>query len=151
MSAVFMVISLWLHALATAILIGNFLLLSFIYLPALSSTGGAALADASKRSRPWLYAALIVLAVSGGYLTLVDPNYLGLGNFGNAWGVVMLVKHTLIFAMLAMGFWFNGIQRVGPNAAAGKPDNVRRLRLYADLMSICGVLVLLLTAIGQVY
>ncbi len=150
MSDIFMVISLWLHALATAILIGNFLLLSFVYIPALATGGVDFLADASKRSRPWLYAALILLALTGGYLTLVDPNYLGLGNFGNPWGVVMLIKHTLIFAMLVIGFWFNALLRVGPNVATGTPENIRRLRLYANLMSGCGALVLLLTAVGQV-
>src|SRR5574340_972227 len=72
MADVLMILSLWLHALATAVLIGNFLLLSFVYLPALEKGGGAFLADASRRSRPWLYAALIIFALSGGYLTLVD-------------------------------------------------------------------------------
>ena len=151
MSDILMVISLWLHALATAILIGNFLLLSFVYIPALAKDGGAFLADTSKRSRPWLYAALVLFALSGAVLTLVDPNYLGFGTFGNPWSAVMLIKHALVFAMLAIGFWFNAILRVGPNSAAGKPESISRLQLYANLMSICGVLVLLLTAIGQVY
>ena len=63
----------------------------------------------------------------------------------------MLIKHTLIFGMLLIGFWFNAILRVGPNAVTGKPENWRRLRLYATLMWVAGALVLLLTAAGQTY
>jgi uncharacterized membrane protein len=150
MSDIFLVISLWLHSLSTAILIGNFFLLSLIYVPALSSGGGAFLAEASKRSRPWLYAALILFAISGAYLTFTDSNYLGLANFGNPWGIVMLIKHTVVFVMLVIGFYFNAMLRVGPNSAAGKPENIARMRQYANLMSLCGAVVLLLTAVGQV-
>jgi hypothetical protein len=151
MPSILLVFSLWSHALATAVLVGNYLLLSLVYIPALAGGGGVFLAAASKRSRTWLYAALIIFAVTGTHLTMADPNYLGIGNFGNPWGIVMLIKHTLILAMLAIGFWFNAMLRVGPNSAAGTPENIARFRLYANLMSMCGALVLLLTAIGQVY
>lgn len=75
-------LSVWLHALATVIFIGHFVLLAVVYLPALSNNGPV-LSVISKRSRPWMYASLAIFMVTGIYLTLVDPNYLGLGNFGN--------------------------------------------------------------------
>jgi len=143
-------ISTWLHALATVVFIGHFVLLVGIYIPALSKNGPA-LSEVSKHSRPWMYASLIVFAITGTYLTFVDPNYMGIGNFGNLWAVMMLAKHILIVVMIGMGFWFNAIMRVGPMMSSNNPEQaVLRFRNYVNVMAVCGVLVLLLTAIAQV-
>ena len=81
---------------------------------------------------------------------LIDPGYLGFMDFGNFWGIVMLVKHILVFAMIALGFWFNAILRVGPMMSSNNPEQaIARYRNYVNLMAVCGVLVLLLTAIAQ--
>ena len=142
-------ISTWLHALATVVFIGHFVLLAGVYIPALSQNGPA-LSEISKRSRPWMYASLIVFAVTGTYLTFIDPNYMGIGNFRNLWAVMMLVKHILIVAMIGMGFWFNALMRVGPMMSSNNPEQaVIRFRNYVNAMAICGVLILLLTAIAQ--
>lgn len=143
-------LSYWLHAVATVIFIGQFVLLAGIYIPALSKNGPA-LSEISKRSRPWMYASLIVFMVTGIYLMLVDPNYMGIGNFGNFWAVMMLVKHILIVAMIGMGFWYNAILRVGPLMSSNNPEQaIVRFRKYINAMAVCGVLVLLLTALAQV-
>ena len=83
---------------------------------------------------------------------LIDPGYLGFMDFGNFWGIVMLVKHILVFAMIALGFWFNAILRVGPMMSSNNNAElgIIRFRQYANAMAICGVLVLLLTALAQV-
>ena len=50
-----------LHALATVVFIGHYLLLSLLYLPVLAKSelgGGASLGEVSKRSRPWQYISL---------------------------------------------------------------------------------------------
>ena len=153
MSSILIALSYWTHALATVIFIGHYLLLALIYLPVLSKEGnGLALSEISKRSRPWLYASMIILAVTGSYLTIADPNYLGLGNFSNFWGVMMLVKHLLILGMLVIGFWFNAIMRVGPlmSSNTGAVQAIARFRWYNNAMAISGILVLLLTALAQV-
>lgn len=150
MSEFFFVTSVWLHALGTVVFIGHFVLLATIYLPVLSGDG-AALSEISKRSRSWMYASLIIFAVTGVYLTLVDPNYLGIGKFNNFWAVMMLVKHILIFAMIGMGFWYNAVLRVGPMMLSNDPElAIARFRKYVNAMAVCGVLVLLLTALAQV-
>ena len=150
MSQFLISLSYWLHALATVVFIGHFILLASIYIPALSKNG-TALSEISKRSRPWMYASLIVFAITGIYLTFVDPNYMGIGNFGNLWAMMMLVKHILIVAMIGIGFWFNAIMRVGPMMSSNNPElAVARFRNYVNAMTVCGVLVLLLTAIAQV-
>jgi len=152
MSQILIALSVWLHALGTVVLIGHYLLLSIIYVPALAKKDGTVLSEISKRSRPWLYTSLLIFVVTGIYLTLTDPNYLGIGNFGNVWGIVMLVKHILLLGMLGLGFWFNGILRVGSMMSSNNSAELatRRFRLYSNLMAISGILVLLLTALAQV-
>jgi uncharacterized membrane protein len=152
MLQILIALSVWLHALGTVVLIGHYLLLSIIYLPMLEKNSGIILSEISKRSRPWMYTSLLLFAITGLYLMFADPNYLGFGDFGNFWGILMLVKHILILGMIALGFWFNAILRVGPmmrsnnNAEMG----IRRFHVYTNLMAISGILVLLLTAIAQV-
>lgn len=151
MSQILIALSVWLHALATVVLIGHYLLLSVIYLPVLEKNGGTILSQISKRSRFWMYISLIVFAITGVYLMFVDPNYLGVGDFGNIWSIMMLLKHLLIFGMIALGFWFNAILRVGPMMSSNNSAElgIRRFRWYANLMAIAGIWVLLFTALAQ--
>ena len=151
MSQILISLSVWLHAIGTIILIGHYFLLSTIYLPVLEQSGGAFLSQISKRSRPWMYASLLIFMVTGIYLTISDPEYLGVGDFSNIWAVLMLIKHVLIVGMIGMGFVFNGLLRVGPMMSSNNSAQlaIRRFRLYSNLMAITGVLVLLLTAFAQ--
>jgi uncharacterized membrane protein len=143
-----------LHALAMIIFIGHYLLLSLIYLPALSNgeNGAKALGEMSHRSRRWLYGSILVFFVTGVHLMLVDPNYLGIGNFSNPWVLLMLIKHIVIVVMIALGFWFNAIQRVGAvmRSNSGAAQGVAKFRRYSNSMAVSGVLVLALTALSQV-
>ena len=144
----------WLHALATVVFIGHYFLLTVLYLPAFAKQKaeitGPILSEVSKRSRPWMYASLVIFMVTGIYLMIVDPNYLGVGDFGNLWSLAMLVKHILIVAMIGMGAFFNAILRVGPMMSSNSPQPaIARFGTYSKLMAICGVLVLLLTALAQ--
>jgi uncharacterized membrane protein len=151
MSQILTALSVWLHALATVVLIGHYFLLSTIYLPVLSKNNGVALSEISKRSRPWMYLALGIFVVTGIYLMFVNPSYLGIGNFGNLWSVMMLAKHLLIGGMIGLGFWFNAFLRVGPMMASNNSAElgIRRFRMYSNWMAILGVWVLLLTALSQ--
>ncbi|MFZ5881914.1 MAG: hypothetical protein ACOY0R_21300 [Chloroflexota bacterium] len=151
MTPILIALSYWLHALATVVFIGHFVLLAVIYLPALADNP-AALSVISKHSRWWLYASMLAFALTGTYLTFVDSNYLGLGNFSNFWSAAMLVKHLLLLGMIGMGFWYNAILRVGPlmSSNTGAEQALARFRWYVKAMAICGVLVLLLTALAQV-
>jgi uncharacterized membrane protein len=154
MNQLLLATSTTLHALAMIIFIGHYLLMSLIYLPALSNmdTGPKALGEMSRRSRKWLYGSILVFFVTGVHLMLVDPNYLGIGNFSNSWALLMLVKHILILVMIGLGFWFNMLQRVGPamRSNSGAAQGVAKFRQYSNSMAICGVLVLALTALSQV-
>jgi uncharacterized membrane protein len=156
MSQILIPLTYWLHSLATVVLIGHYLLFVLIYLPVFKhnqadAMSGTILSEISNRSRWWLYAALLIFILTGIYLLLIDTNYLGLGNFGNTWSILMLVKHIIVVGMLIAGFWFNAIKRVGPEARTN-PDPSQALTsfaLYAKLMAIASTLVLLLTAVSQ--
>jgi uncharacterized membrane protein len=152
MPQILIALSTWLHAIATIVFIGHYLLLSAIYLPVLAKDNGPALSEISKRSRWWLYAALLVFAVTGTYLMLIDSGYLGFMDFSNFWGAMMFTKHILVFAMLALGFWYNAILRVGPMMSSNNSAElgIKRFRSYSNWMTILGILVLLLTALAQV-
>jgi uncharacterized membrane protein len=151
MTPILIALSYWLHTLATVVFIGHFVLLAVLHLPALAENP-AALSVISKRSRWWLYASMLIFAFTGVYLTFVDSQYLGIGNFSNFWSVMMLVKHVLVVGMIGMGFWFNAILRVGPlmSSNTGAALAISRFRWYVNAMAVCGVLVLLLTALAQV-
>ena len=152
MSQILTALSMWIHAMATVVFIGHYLLLSLIYLPAMANENRAILSEISKRSRAWLYLALLMFIITGIYMTLTNPNYRGVANFSNPWGILMLVKHVLILGMIIMGFWFNAILRVGPMMSSnnGAVQAANRFRLYTNLMTLSGVVVLLLTALAQV-
>jgi uncharacterized membrane protein len=155
MSQILIASAEWLHALATVVFIGYYVVLAAIVLPALlnspTNDGGVIVTAISKRSRFWLYGALAIFAVTGVYLTLVDPSYMGLGNFGNVWAIAMLVKHVIVLVMIGIGFWYNAILRVGPLASSntGAAQAIARFRSYVNLMAISGAVVLLLTALAQ--
>ena len=154
MSQVAIATSTTLHALAMIVFIGHYVLMSLIYLPALSKldNGATALGEMSAHSRRWMYGSILVFAVTGVHLMLVEPNYMGIGNFSNPWAMLMLIKHLVIVVMIGLGFWFNMLQRVGPamRSNSGAAQGVAKFRQYSNAMAICGVIVLALTALSQV-
>ena len=153
MTQLLLATSTTLHALAMIIFIGHYLLMSFIYVPALSNVdnGARALGEMSHRSRRWLYGSILVFAITGVHLMLIDPNYMGIGNFSNPWALLMLIKHLVIVVMIGLGFWFNMLQRVGPamRSNSGAAQGVAKFRQYSNAMAVCGVIVLALTALSQ--
>ncbi len=156
MSQILMVTSNWLHSVAALVFVGHYVLLALIYMPILGKeealkTTGPILSGISKRSRVWLYTSMLVFLLTGVYLTFVDSNYRGLGNFSNPWAMLMLVKHILILGMVIVGFWFNVILRVGPRMSSntGAGQALTQFRRYVNVMAIAGLAVLLLTAISQ--
>jgi uncharacterized membrane protein len=156
MSPTLIALSFWLHSLAMTVFIGHYLLLALIYLPAMRQNTldviGPILSRISRQSRRWMYASLAIFMLTGIYLMFADPNYLGVGNFGNFWSTMMLLKHIVILVMIGAGFWFNAIWRVGPMLGSrnGLEQAYGRFKLYVNIMAITSVLVLLLTALAQI-
>jgi uncharacterized membrane protein len=147
MNVLLATLSLWLHTLATIVMVGHYLLLALAYLPALRRTVDtqslpAVLASVSVSIRTWMLAALLVFAGTGVYLVLVNDAYHGLGQFTNAWSMLMLVKHLLVLVMIVLGFRFNSGIRPGAALPAGFDRQLA-------VVTLCGLLVLLLTAFAQ--
>jgi putative copper export protein len=93
--------------------------------------------------------ALLVFIVTGTHLMLTNENYLGLGNFfGNLWSILIIIKHVIVLAFLALGIIAERIYV--PQISDEKPEILQRYRLslYGNLA--LGVLILLLTSIAQV-
>ena len=64
------------------------------------------LEQVSTRFRPFFGAALLIFLVTGTHLMLINQNYLGLGNFfGNPWSVLIVTKHVLVLAFLALAIF----------------------------------------------
>jgi uncharacterized membrane protein len=154
MEKTLLVISTSLHSIATAAFIGYFFVMTGIINPIFSrieATGLKALSEISKSSRWWLYAAMGILALTGIHLTLSDASYSGIGQFDSPWSLLMLAKHIVIVVMLLIGFWFNVIRRAGPGmlSTSNSALGFKRFNQYCISMSICGILILVLTTIGQ--
>lgn len=156
MNQILVTLSITMHALATVVFIGHPVLLALVYLPALEKTVlapavGPLLREISRRSRNWSYGALLVFMVTGAHLMFDDPAYLGIGNFKNAWSVLMLLKHAVILGMIGIGWWYNASWRVHPSldSASDAAQALARLRLYSICMAVAGMVVLILTAAAQ--
>lgn len=141
-------LSFWAHTLATIILVGHYLLLALVYLPALKclldekSLAGA-LTGFSIAIRPLMLAALLVFALTGIYLMVGNEAYQGLGQFSNLWSVLMLSKHILIFLMIGLGF------RLNAQTLKARGNWLPGFTSLLYVTCACGLLVLLLTAFAQ--
>ena len=111
MSSFLVALYTWLHVLATIVFIGYYLFTGLIYLPVLERSMQAnALRDlleqVSARLRPFFGGSLLILLVTGTHLMLINKNYMGLGSFfGNAWSVLIVIKHVLVLAFLALAIF----------------------------------------------
>jgi len=152
MSTFWIALCTWLHTLATVIMIGHYVLLSLVYLPVFErQIQGEALGRLfealSARMRPFFGGSMLIFIVTGIYLMFVNESYLGLGDFGNRWSILMVAKHVLVVVFLGLGIYSERafVERLGE---AG-PTALNRLRLALGAMTILGVAVLLLTAMAQ--
>ena len=148
------VLSTWLHVLATIVFVGYYLFTGLIYLPVFErcmppNAVHDLLEQASARLRPFFGGSLLVFLGTGTYLMLINKNYLGLGNFfGNPWSVLIVVKHVLVLAFLALAIF-------SERAFLGKisdkqPEALKQFSWAVNINTFLGVVILLLTSLAQV-
>lgn len=153
MSTVLIALSTWLHALATIVWIGYYVFTSLIYLPVLErQMSGNALRDLleklSARLRPFFGGSLLIFLVTGTHLMLINKSYLGLGNiFGNAWSVLIVVKHVLVVVFLALAVISERVYLV--QVSDQNPQALKRFRWALNINTVLGVTIILLTSIAQ--
>jgi putative copper export protein len=134
-------------------MIGYFLFTGLIYLPVLERRMPAEslrdlLEQASGRLRPLFGGSLLVFLITGTHLMVINEAYLGLGDFfGNLWSVLIVIKHVLVLAFLALAV-FSERAFLG-QISEQKPEALKRFRWaqYANL--VLGAVILLLTSVAQ--
>lgn len=147
----------WLHTLAFVIAWGYYGILGRITLPALErsldvATQARTLVEIERRALPLVLISVALFLVTGTYLLFVDQAYAGFGNvFANTWTTLMLVKHLVVIALIALGVVVDRLIR----RLADAPDDgtrstiIGRLRLSAEGATGIGALIVLLTAAAQ--
>ena len=154
MSNILVATSVWLHALATIIMIGYYIFTSLIYMPVLErQTPPSALRDllerVSARLRPYFGSSLLIFLITGTHLMLINENYLGLGNFlGNPWSILIVIKHVLVTTFLALAVYSERVYLA--QISNEKPAALRQFRRALTINTIQGAVIILLTSIAQV-
>jgi uncharacterized membrane protein len=153
MATLLIALSTWLHTLATIVMVGYYLFTSLIFLPIFESqTHGTPLRNllerVSSRLRPYFGGSLLIFLVTGTYLMLINGNYLGLGNFfGNPWSILIVVKHVLVVAFLALAIYSERVFLA--QISDEKTDALKKFRLALNINLFLGMFILLLTSIAQ--
>ena len=153
MTNLLVVLSTWLHTLATIIMVGYFIFTGLIYLPVLECEMKAnalreLLEQVSARLRPYFGGSLLIFLVTGTYLMLINEDYLGLGNFfANPWSVLIVVKHVLVLPFLALDVFSERVFL--KQVSDEKPEALKRFRWALNINTLLGVIILLLTSFAQ--
>lgn len=159
MNQTLLVGALWLHSLSTVILIGYYLILALVFLPAFGkdpkgSSIGSMIQQVTSRTRILIVASLAGLIITGIYLMFFDPSYAGFADLGNTWGILILIKHILVVIMIGLGYFTDrAILPAVSKPIKGKQGThpfVKQLKAIVNLLAILGVAILLLTAMAQV-
>jgi uncharacterized membrane protein len=144
------------HALATVILVGQYLLSSLVIIPTLEKLASekerARLLPALlAKARPWILTSLAVFIVTGTLMMMTDGEYLGFMNFGNAWSILMIVKHVLAVAWVFLGISLdmNVARHLSEAGDADRPARLAQFRRMNSWAAWGGVGILIITAILQ--
>jgi uncharacterized membrane protein len=148
--------AVWLHLVATVVLLGYFAVLTLFVLPVLTrALAGAALgttvAAIERRALPFVIASLVAFLASGIYMAGSDTRYSGAGSIDSPWATIVLVKHGVIVGMLAVAAYVDALAvRAGSSADdVRRASAIRRFTLGSGVLTALGLVVLLLTAVAQ--
>ena len=153
MTILLVALSTWLHALATIVMIGYYVFTSLIYLPVFErqmqpKALRGLLEQVSARLRPYFGGSLLIFLVTGTHLMVINQNYLGLGNiFGNPWSVLIVIKHVLVLAFLALAVYSE--RAYLGQISDQKPEALKQFRWAVNFNTVLGVVILLMTSIAQ--
>jgi uncharacterized membrane protein len=148
----------FLHLLATVTWIGGMAANILVILPSTRevlepAVIGRFIGAVMKRFRRIVYGSVITLLLCGVPLTLLNENFVGLGQFDNAWSQVILIKHLFVTALVLLAVYSFEVlaPKVAELAAKGpSPELLKAQKLQLRLTSTgfaLGLIILLLTAI----
>lgn len=147
----------WLHSIATVVWIGGITFILFVVIPSakrvLGIEAGNLMGDISKRFTPIANFSIILLIVTGAVLTAVNKQFLGMGDFGNTWSLVLIVKLVLVLGMVAVHFYRGWI--LAPKIARTEPatEKASLQKLSLNLVKVnlsLGAVVLLFSGIMSI-
>lgn len=145
------------HTVAFVIVWGYYGVLARIVLPALErtvdgTTLGRALLTIERRAVPLLLVGVVLFLVTGTYLLVIDPAYEGLGAIRGTWSTLMLVKHLVVAAFIALGVALHFLVQLADEAEddVTRTVAVRRVRWAAEALTGLGAMIALLTAAAQI-
>ncbi len=150
--------AVWLHSLATVVLLGYYAILALVVVPVLRSVVngpaiGRVIPAIERRALPLLIAAVAVFLVTGLYLMLSDEQFSGFGHFfDSTWSTLIVIKHVVVVALVGVGIYLDLLVMpaiAGPVDEAARAAAVGRLARSAAAMVVLGAIVLLLSAGAQ--
>jgi len=166
MSTWFLVISYWLHMVATIVWVGGLALMALVVWPGARAVlgPGPQLAELvrewQRRFNPLAWISLAVLVVTGLTQMSANKNYQGLLRITNPWAAAILAKHIAIGGMVLIGVYMNWtlqpeLSRLTTLEAHGRPaaelESLRRREVFLTRLNLCcGLLVLAFTALARV-
>jgi uncharacterized membrane protein len=157
-----LVLSYWIHLLATVIWLGGQALFALVAWPALRQ---GTLADnqwwqLQKRFLPWVNVSLIILLLTGFIQMTNDENYSGFLVMDTLWPWAILLKHLAFLGMVAITIYLQAVlypaitrfqllsqaaaETQSSASAALRQREIRLLRLNL----LCAALVLFFTALA---
>lgn len=160
-----LLISFWLHMLATVIWLGTLASIALIVLPLAKKqlppdSFSKLLRNLNKKLDPIGWLSLGVLTATGLVQMGANPNYVGFLEVNNNWAVALLIKHILFFGMIAVNAYLTwtvnpaieraAILRAKNPAAPTRERHETRLIGLLRLNLVLAVFVLVLTAVARV-
>ena len=153
MTTFFVALSIWLHALATIVMVGHYIFTSLIYLPVFERRMRAnalceLLEQVSTQLRPYFGGSLLIFLITGTYLMLINQDYLGIGHFfDNPWSALIVIKHVLVLAFLVLAIYSE--RAYMRQISDENPNALKNFRLSSNVNLILGVVIILMTAVAQ--
>ncbi len=152
-----LVISHWLHLIATVIWIGGIIFILFIAIPSsrqvLGAESGKLMGEISKRFTPLANYSIILLIITGLVLTGFNKQFSGIGNFDNDWTLTLTLKHVLILGMVAVHFYRGLVlsSKIVKTESIAEKTSLQKLSLNLVKVNFCaGLVVLLLSGVTSI-
>jgi putative copper resistance protein D len=159
-----LLLSFWLHMLATVVWVGGLAALSLLVLPALRRTlkpseFAAWLIVLNKRLDPLGWFCLGLLTFTGLIQMDANPSYVGLLAVTNPWSQAIFLKHLAFAGMIAVSAYSTwaiapALQRAAISRTRGKGTENNRafgnLQSLIQINFLLGILILVFTALARI-
>jgi len=143
-----------LHNVFTSIWIGGMLVMVISFLPSIRKEikdvelQGSVIDKIMSRHSKWVYAGIVILAVTGMLMARLSDQTTGLFNFANPYATILSIKHALVILVtviaLARSIAFK-------NAASSKDKSKKKLSMALLLVNaFLGTVILVLSSIAAV-